>query len=127
MDAKKEYVQNGLNKRRESWQTNEKKLEWYEEDMISACNRHCADVKKTRHDAEIRRIFNAQQRQEKQARERRERKATEAVKAYVYICFIIAMVTTWTPLEWWAAAALVAGLAVFPLAYIFRLYYPIGR
>lgn len=126
MEAK-EYVQTGLRNRLEAWQTNEKKLEWYEEDMIRACNQRCADVKKARHDAEIRRIFSAEQRAAKQAQERRERKATEAVKAYVYVCLIIAMVTTWTLLEWWAAVALVAGLAVFPLAYIFRLYYPIGR
>lgn len=57
----------------------------------------------------------------------REEAALDAVRKYCIACLGIAAVASWTPMEWWAAAALIAGLAVFPAAYIFRLYYPIEK
>lgn len=66
-------------------------------------------------------------RMEAKARERaREDAAVMAVKRYSVACAGIMLVTALTPFPWWAAMALIPGLAVFPTAYIYRLYVPIG-
>ncbi len=110
----------------------ESRLEQYEQDMITTCNTHCADVKLQNRIDETGRIQRMErekrwaERMEALRKEReREASATDAVRRFCLTCLAIAMVATWTPITWWAAAALIAGLAVFPIAYIFRLYYPI--
>lgn len=125
MNEAKQYVEAGLQRRREAWYTREQQLDHYEEDMISVCNQHCADTKKIRNQEEIRRIFSAERRAAKQAQEQREQNVATAIKNYLLFCLVSMMVTTWSPLEWWAALALMLGVAVFPAVYIFRLYYPI--
>lgn len=111
----------------------EAELEQYEQAQIRACNVRCANAKQKRRDEETGRLHRAQieaelaAEAEAEAKEQaREDAAHLAVRKFCYTCMGIAMVTTWTPLEWWAAAALIAGLAVFPVAYIFRLYFPVA-
>ena len=133
-EENKRIVAQGLERRkadREAAQQ-ESRLEQYEQDMITTCNAHCADAKiQTRMDetGRLQRMeWKALQEKRREAlRKEREREAdaTEAVRRFCLICFAIAMVATWTPIEWWAAAALIAGLAVFPVVYIYRLYNPI--
>lgn len=54
----------------------------------------------------------------------REDAATLAVQRYMMACIGTMLMAMLTPFPWWASAALIAGLAVFPAAYIYRLYFP---
>lgn len=125
MNEAKMYVLEGLERRKADWRTREQQLDSYEEEMITACNQHSANTKKIRDQEEIRRIFSAERRAAQRAAQVREQNITFAVKQYILFCLVTMMVTTWTPLEWWAAAALIMGAAVFPAVYIFRQFYPL--
>lgn len=104
----------------------ERQLDQYELDMIQRLNVHCRDKKEETAALELKKI-RAAQRQEAQrkARELNE-KATQAVRKYVYACVGILLLVGFTSFPWWAAVALTLGLAVFPAAYIYRLYVPLG-
>ena len=140
----KRLVADGLQLRRQRREEAERetRLEKYERDMIAGCNGNCAAARKSRNmDAErtMTLVQEAASRQERQAQlaaqrkqEReemlqqwaREETACEAVKRYVFGCMGLMLLTVWTPLPWWAAAALIAGTAVCLGAYVFRIYYP---
>lgn len=55
----------------------------------------------------------------------RDQKAEEACNSYFITCLVILLVSAITRLNFFVAMALILGLAVFPAAYIYRLYYPI--
>lgn len=129
----KTIISAGLESRKSEQQlaAQEARLEQYEQEQILACNEHSADAKARRQKEETGRMNREllEARRAEKARAIAEAQAKEdaaiaAVKKFCYACFGLAMLTTWTPMEWWAAAALIAGGAVFPAAYIFRLYYP---
>lgn len=129
----KRIVSEGLARRKEDRALAEKeaRLEQYEQDMIDACNIHCADAKTQRKLEETGRLSRQMAKSRREARaqaraieEQKEEQAIEAVKSYLYICGGILLVTAWTSFPTYAAFALIAGLAVFPAAYVFRLYYP---
>lgn len=133
-EENKRIVSLGLERRKEDREAakQESRLEQYERDMITTCNTHCADAKRQNRMDETGRLQRMEREKrwaERQEVLRKEREleacAQDAVRRFCLICFAIAMVATWTPIEWWAAAALIAGLAVFPLVYIYRLYNPI--
>lgn len=135
-EENKRIVANGLERRKAEREAaaQEAVLEQYEQEQIRACNVRCANAKRKRLDEETGRLYRAQMEAElaaeaaAEAKEQaREDAAHMAIRKYCYTCMGIAMVTTWTSLEWWAAAALIAGLAVFPAAYIFRLYFPVAH
>lgn len=75
-------------------------------------------------------IEEDRKRREARARERaesviRDQKASDACNSYLMACLLIMLVSAVTRLNFFVALALILGLAVFPAAYIFRLYYPI--
>lgn len=137
-------VQLGLDYRKEEKVRAEKeaKLEEYERDMITACNGNNAAAKTlrlmdetdriNREFLEVRRkehreMLVAQRREhrEKMMREwERDNTAMNSVKMYVLGCMSLMLVTVWTPMPWWAAAATIIGTAVCEAAYLFRLYFP---
>lgn len=121
----REFVQAGLDRRKLQMLDKERQLDIYEAEMITRCNQHCAKQKKIRTEADIRQVFSAEERAVQKAEEKRDWHTYIAIKRFIWFCVSVMMITTWTPLEWWGALALVAGAAVFPAAYIFRLYYPI--
>lgn len=100
----------------------ERQLEQYELDMIRQLNIHCADAKKdtaSREWEEARRAERLEvQRKERELAE----KGTRAVRLYLYSCVANLLLVGFTSFPWWAAVALTLGLAVFPVAYIYRLY-----
>ena len=112
----------------------ESRLEQYEQDMIATCNERCADAKEqrrlddagrlTREQAQARKAARAEARAKEQAREDA---AVRAAKYYVIACMVILWATAWTNLPLWAAVTLALGLMVFPMAYIFRLYFPVDK
>ena len=132
----KQIVQNGLERRKAERDAaaEEARLDIYEQEQIRFCNANYADAKMKR-DAEQKAQKSFQERAARreamakaQAQEAaREDAATAAVQYYGVGCLVILLVAAVTKLPFWAAIALIAGLAVFPIAYIFRLYNPIGR
>ena len=129
-------VSAGLQRRKEAKEAarQEARLEAYEREMIAACNGNCADARKLRLADEADRYSKAQLvAQRKEAREQlqreweRDSQACAAMKQYLVGCMGLMLVTVWTPLPWWAAAALIFGTAVFLSAYIFRLFFPMHR
>lgn len=132
-DEAKRIVRAGLERRRDARQLAEQeaRLEQYELDMIETCNENCADAKIQRRMEESERLTREQMEARRAARAEalakelaREEAATTAVKRYVIACMAILCMTIFTNLPMWAAVTLVVGLAVFPVAYIFRLYFP---
>lgn len=100
-------------------------LDAYEAEMISGINAHRAV-----------RAAQALSREEliaervaadKAAREdmEREYKASEAIKRYILVCMAILCFAAFSPFPVWAAITFCVASAVFPAAYIFRLYFPI--
>ena len=125
-------VAKGLERRKQLFAEQEAALEQYEQDMIDTCNTHCADAKLLRQNEETGRLNREQIEARRAARaealakkQAREEAATTAVKRYILVCMGILWLTAFTHLPLWAAITLALGLAVFPAAYIFRLYYPL--
>jgi hypothetical protein len=127
-------VQIGLDRRREEQQIaeREKRLDAYERDMIAACNDNCTNARNLRILDEQNRYNKAQMvAQRKEHREKmiqqweRDNAAYNSVIRYVFGCLILMLVTVWTPMPCWAAAATIFGTAVCEAAYLFRLYFPV--
>lgn len=132
MEEARKYVEDGLNQRRAAWMTREQLLDSYEEEMISCCNQKREYIKAAE-EAEYLQLEERMRRRElaraknQRIREQMEKEAESmhTVKTFCGVCFGIMMAATWTPIEWWAAAALITGLTVFPVAKIYRIYNPI--
>ena len=101
--------------------------EAYEQDMITACNLHCADARKERQKAEENAQRRAEIAQAKAKAVELEYKATNAVRLYAMLCLVVLLASAVTHLPFWAAMALIIPGAIFPAIYIFRLYNPIER
>lgn len=124
MNEAKQYVAAGLERRSIARleREQEEKLDAYEAEMISFCNKHYADSKKTRLKKE-KCETNRAMRAEKRAAMRQKEEAAEMVcTKYGYACVAILLLSAWTPLPFYAALALIAGLAVFPVVYIVKLF-----
>ena len=126
-------VQLGLEHRREEQRQakREKQLESYERDMITACNDNCATARNLRLIDETKRyqkeIMVAQRKEQREKliqQWERDNSAYNSVIWYVFGCMTLLLVTVWTPLPWWAAAATIFGTAACEAAYLFRLYFP---
>ncbi len=127
----KRIVLEGLERRRQARYDREEQLEQYEQDMIVACNEHCAGAKVLRQMEETGRLNREQNNARRRARaealakeQARDDAAVAAGKRYAITCMAILWLTAFTYLPVWAAVTLALGLGVFPAAYIFRLYFP---
>ena len=127
-------VQLGLERRKADREkaAQEAKLEKYEQDQILFCNMHGADAKVQRQKEETGRLnrerFAAMRTAQAEAVAKqmaRDQAAVDAVKKYIVVCLAMFTLTIFTHLPVWAAFTTIMGLAVFPAAYIFRLYYPL--
>lgn len=131
-DARR-IVQLGLERRKADREkaAQEARLEKYEQDQILFCNNHSANAKVLRQKEETgrlnRELFEARQAAKAEAVAKqmaRDLAATDAVKKYITACLAIFTLTNFTHLPVWAAFTTIIGLAVFPVCYIFRLYFP---
>lgn len=129
----RQIVQAGLDRRKADRETaaREARLERYEQDQIRCCNEHSANAKVLRLMDETGRMQREQYEAIRAARQQalalelaREQAATDAVKKYITACLAIFTLTIFTHLPVWAAFTTIMGLAVFPVCYIFRLYFP---
>ena len=106
-------------------QAADRALDAYEAEMISGINAHRAAraAQALSRDELIAERVAA----DKAAREDMERecKSSEAIKRYILVCLATLCFSAFSPFPVWAAAAFCLGGAVFPAAYIFRLYFPI--
>ena len=127
-------VQLGLERRKADREkaVQEAKLEKYEKDQILFCNMHCADAKVQRQKEETGRLnrerFAAMRTAQAEAVAKqmaRDQAATDAVKKYGVFCLAILCLTIFTHLPLWGAITTALGMGVFPVVYIFRLYYPL--
>lgn len=123
-DEAKRYVAAGLEQRSiaRNEREREEKLEAYEAEMISFCNRHSADSKKTYAEKEKCESHRAMREEKRAAMRQKEEAAEMACTKYGYACVAILLLSAWTPLPFYAAVALIAGLAVFPVVYIVKLF-----
>lgn len=118
------YVQTGLDLRNiyRKERENEERLDTFEAEMISFCNKHYADARKNRTELERLEITRAMEAAYREQQRRKDEAADKACTRYGYACMAILVTCCLTPLPFYAAAALIAGLAVFPTAYIVKLY-----
>lgn len=129
----KRLVELGLEHRRAEREEAEKDafLDAYEQ-QIQCCNTNfaAAKMKREAEEATRRKIAEAAERQKARAAElakemARENSAMAACRYYGAACIALLLLTAMTRMPLWAAITLALGLAVFPAAYIFRLYYPL--
>lgn len=130
----KQIVSAGLERRKEARENAEKEaqLDRYEQAQIRAINENCAgarlkrsaeqQTRKSIQEAEARRAARAAELAEAQ---RKEDAAMAACRYYGLACLAVLWLAAVTRFPFWAAVAMIAGLAVFPAAYIFRLYFPL--
>lgn len=132
MEAKR-LVALGLEHRRAEREEAKKDaiLDQYEKEQIQFCNTNCATAKLKREaeEATRRKMAEADERQKDRAAEAakemaRENAAIAACRYYAAACLGLLLLTALTRMPLWGAVTLALGLAVFPAAYIFRLYYP---
>lgn len=126
MNEAKQYVAEGLERRKTDRQTREQQLDNYEQQMIAFCNKHSADSKQSRTETEKRETYRALKAEKLEAMRRKDAAAEMACTKYGYACVAILLLSAWTPIPFYAAVALIAGLAVFPVAYIVKLYDLLG-
>lgn len=106
-------------------QAADRALDAYEVEMISGINAHRA----VRAAQAISReeLIAERVAADRAAREdmEREYKASEAIKRYILVCLATMCFAAFSPFPVWAAITFCVASAVFPAAYIFRLYFPI--
>jgi len=124
----RKYVEAGLRQRSIARQEREQeeKLDHFEQEMISFCNKHSADSKQTRTKQEKCEITRAIKAEKREAMRKKDKAAEMACSKYGYACVAILLLSAWTPIPLYAAIALIAGLAVFPIVYIIKLYNLLG-
>lgn len=118
------YVEAGLVRRSIARQEREQeeKLDAYEAEMIFFCNKHSADSKKIQAKKEKCETNRAMKAEKRAAMRKKDEAAEMACTKYGYACVAILLLSAWTPLPFYAAVALIAGLAVFPAVYIMKLF-----
>lgn len=126
----RQIVENGLEKRKAEMVRRDAELEDQARQLrMTISGNHVEKTmteiqKKARAEEEARRR-KAERAQAKAARVYRDMKAEEAVNRYGIVCLVILLLTAVTRLNIFVMIALVLGLAVFPIADIYRLYNPI--
>ena len=118
----RDYVQAGLDRQKEARQEREEQLDAFEAEMISCCNQHSANARKTTAEKEKCEMDRALKAEKRAAMRKKDELAELACTKYGYACVAILLTCCVTPLPFYGAAALIAGLAVFPAVYIAKLY-----
>lgn len=127
----KNIVSAGLERRRIARTEQEEELEAQARQLRITIN----DNHTTRTMTERQKREAAMAEHEKKAAARREARAAEvaremaaekAIRYYGLACLVILLLCALTRLPVWGAITLAVGLAVFPVVYILRLYFPLG-
>lgn len=115
----KRIVSEGLEQRRIERNQREAALEDQERKLRLTINdNHTA---RTMTDTQKIEAVKKESKARKKARQKKKNAAILSVQYYVRACIGIILSTLLTPFPWWAAAALIVGCAVFPIAHILRL------
>ena len=121
-------VQEGLKRRND-------RMDAYEQDMITACNKNCADARKRREREEIRHTAQVVSEEERKARarerlqtmqanHRKDQKANRAVTVYLYVITALMLLTCAARFPFWATITTALGLAVCLMCYLYRVFVP---
>lgn len=117
-----------IRKLQQEQQARERELEQYEREQLLAVRNNCAQAKQMRVAMIDRQAVEEKRRARRLELEQeleREAAATEVLKQYGIGCMGLALITCWTPIPWWIAAALILSGTVFPLSKIYRMYVPL--
>lgn len=131
-DEARQIVADGLERRKEEQRQRDAELEKQERLLRLTINGNHAEktlseVQKKEREKEEERKRRENWAKERAARVARDMAAEEAVNKYGIVCLVILLISAITRLNIFVMMALVLGLAVFPAAYIFRLYNPIAE
>lgn len=118
----RDYVQAGMDMRNIRRQEREERLDAFEAEMISFCNKHSATTRMTTAEKEKCEMNRVRKAEKRAAMRKKDELAEMACTKYGYACVAILLTCCVTPLPFYGAAALIAGLAVFPTVYIAKLY-----
>lgn len=127
-DENRRIVLAGLQRRND-------RLDAFENEMISACNRNCSDAKKQRAQEEVRHTAQVVSDEERKARakerlhavqeaQRREKNAIRAVNIYLFITVGLLLLASATQFPVWAAITTALGLATILAARLYRIFVP---
>ena len=126
-DEARQIVADGLERRKEEQRQRDAELEKQERMLRLTINGNHAE--KTLSEAQKKELEKEKARQRREAKKKaredraaRDMAAEMTVNNYGIACLIILLVSAITRLNFFVALALVAGLAVFPVAKIYRLY-----
>ena len=126
-DEARQIVADGLERRKEEQRQRDAELEKQERLLRLTINGN--HTEKTLSEAQKKELEKEKARQRREAKEKarkdraaRDMAAEMTINNYGIACLIILLVSAITRLNFFVALALVAGLAVFPLAKIYRLY-----
>lgn len=124
-DERKRTVQEGLDRRKKARNERDAALEEQARRLRKTINSN--HTSRTLTDAQ--KQANAKAERQARAKARREKENAAILACHYYIRSLAAtvLVTILSPFPWWAAVTLFAALALFTAAYIFRIYYPVGR
>lgn len=125
----RQIVENGLAQKKIQRQQRAEELDNQERLLRVTINDNHQDAKKAEAKKQQKLMDDARKQREAREKERaaraaRDKAAEEAVNTYFIVCLVILLVSAITRLNFFVAMALILGLAVFPAAYIYRLYYP---
>ena len=126
-DEARQIVADGLERRKEEQRQRDAELEKQERLLRLTINGN--HTEKTLSEAQKKELEKEKARQRREAKEKarkdraaRDMAAEMTVNNYGIACLIILLVSAITRLNFFVTLALVAGLAVFPVAKIYRLY-----
>ena len=126
-DEARQIVADGLERRKEEQRQRDAELEKQERLLRLTINGN--HTEKTLSEAQKKELEKEKARQRREAKEKarkdraaRDMAAEMTVNNYGIACLIILLISAITRLNFFVAMALVAGLAVFPVAKIYRLY-----
>ena len=125
----KRIVLEGLKRRND-------RMDAYEQAMITACNKNCADAKKRRAQEEVRHTAQVVSEEDRKARaqerlhamqetHRQEQEATRAVNCYLFVLVTLLLLAAATQFPYWAAIATALSLSVFLCGYLYRVFVPL--
>lgn len=128
-DEARQIVEAGLERKKAERQQRDAELEKQERLLRLTINDN--HLVKTISETQKKELQKEEARKRKEARAKaraeiaaRDMAAEEAVSRYGIICLVILLIASISRLNFFVVVALVLGLAVFPAAYIYRLYVP---
>lgn len=121
----KQAVLDGLERRKDFRREKEEQLDRYEQEQLMAVSQNKARAEQTQQTREELIRLKRERNEAVRLKIQRSEKAMDILRRYIVLCMALMLVTCWTPLPWWATAALIVPGTVFPMIDIYRLWFPL--